>query len=474
MKNRLRGFMPLVSAALALTASPRVGAAPVVEMALLDQKPKLVHMEHPVCPESFRAEGKHGSVRLEVVIDTGGNVIQIAVIDSSDPRLAKPAIEAAAKWTFTPGIKAGEPVNVRMPIFVGFETDEARAEANSKAHFIAPKAIHQEDPEYPFAFIMSRISGVVIVEFTVDREGNVVRPAIIKSSHPDFEAPAIEAILKWKFRPGTRDGVPVETRLQIPVSFQLRANGYRPAGSEAWAIDRRASTKLPKEFQYDEPPKPLVIGAPVYPYELLAQKIKGRATVTFAIAPSGRTASIAVVSASRPEFGAAAAAMVAAWTFEPAIKDGRPSWAILRREQVFDRDDPSFPVSESALRLLRDLKKTPCPVLTDARLLDAPIKGTYQPSPIVPQSVAEAKAPANATIEFIVDHAGHAQLPRIVTATNPDFAWAAATAVGRWQFTAPTVKGRPADVLVSIPMNYEPAAAGQTEAVSAKAAAPTT
>ena len=134
--------MPLVSAALALTASPRVGAAPVVEMALLDQKPKLVHMEHPVCPESFRAEGKRGSVRLEVVIDTGGNVIQIAVIDSSDPRLAKPAIEAAAKWTFTPGIKAGEPVNVRMPIFVGFETDEARAEANSKAHFVEPKAIH--------------------------------------------------------------------------------------------------------------------------------------------------------------------------------------------------------------------------------------------------------------------------------------------------------------------------------------------
>ncbi len=66
------------------------------------------------------------------------------------------------------------------------------------------------------------------------------------------------------------------------------------------------------------------------------------------------------------------------------------------------------------------------------------------------------------------------RLARAIRRTNPDFAWAAATAVGRWQFTAPTVKGRPVDVLVSIPMNYEPAAARQTEAVSAKTAAPTT
>jgi outer membrane biosynthesis protein TonB len=59
-------------------------------------------------------------------------------------------------------------------------------------------------------------------------------------------------------------------------------------------------------------------------------------------------------------------------------------------------------------------------------------------------------------VEFVVDHAGHAQLPRIVSSTDPDFGWAAATAVGRWQFTIPTKEGKPVDVLVRVPLVYNP------------------
>ena len=62
-----------------------------------------------------------------------------------------------------------------------------------------------------------------------------------------------------------------------------------------------------------------------------------------------------------------------------------------------------------------------------------------------------------ALIEFIVDREGHAQLPRIVSSSDADFGWAAATAVARWQYSAPTRKGKNADVFVRVPIEFVPA-----------------
>lgn len=148
--------------------------------------------------------------------------------------------------------------------------------------------------------------------------------------------------------------------------------------------------------------------------------------------------------------------MIEAWSFEPAKKDGKASWALLRKDQEFSLNAADFPVNDSAERLLKDLKHSPSPILKDWRELDTPIKGRFQPSPVVPNAVILANTGAQAVVEFIVDHAGHAQLPRIVSATDPDFGWAAATAVGRWQFTAPTKNGKPVDVFVRVPLVYTP------------------
>jgi TonB family protein len=148
--------------------------------------------------------------------------------------------------------------------------------------------------------------------------------------------------------------------------------------------------------------------------------------------------------------------MIASWRFEPATKDGHPCWAVISTDQEFEKYGHDFPPNDSAVRLLRALKKTPCPILTDAHELDEELKGRFQPSPTVPDSVRRANIQARAVVEFIVDHAGHAQLPRIISATDTDFGWAAATAVGRWQYTQPMKNGKPVDVLVQVPLVFSP------------------
>jgi TonB family protein len=320
-----------------------------------------------------------------------------------------------------------------------------------------PEVIDQAAPDYPFSLRLEGKRGEVTVQFWVETNGSVTHPEVVKSTHPDFEAPAVEAVLKWRFKPGVKDGLPVAVHMQVPIIFEIH---YLPDGSSGvpvWRIPTSAPKSLPAQFQYDDPPKPLVINAPVYPFELLEKKVRGSASVTFAVDETGHTHVLKVVSASLPEFGSATAAMVAAWTFEPAQKGGKPSWALLRKDQVFSTYGDEFPMNESAERLLKALRKSPDSIARDGSGLDGPIKARFQPGPIVPAGLEASQTRAEAVIEFIVDHAGHAQLPRVVSTTDPDFGWAAATAVGRWQFTVPTRKGRPIDVFVRVPLVFRPA-----------------
>jgi TonB family protein len=230
------------------------------------------------------------------------------------------------------------------------------------------------------------------------------------------------------------------------------SNGY-----PMWRIPSSAPKSFPTQFQYDDPPKPLVTSAPVYPLDLLQKKVRGSASVTFVVDPSGKPHLLKILSATQPEFGAATAAMIEAWSFEPAVKDGKPSWALLRMDQSFTKFGEAFPLNDSAERLLKDLGRTPCPIVKDARQVDSVPKGRFQPSPVIPEQVEASGKHAEAVVEFVIDHAGHAQLPRVVSATDPDFGWAAATAVARWQFTPPTKAGKPADVIARIPLAYNPA-----------------
>jgi TonB family protein len=329
-----------------------------------------------------------------------------------------------------------------------------------------PVVVSQEAPVYPFSLRLSGNRGEVIVDFIIDPQGNVVRADVSKSSHPDFEAPAVEAVLKWKFKPGLKAGRPVFVHMQVPIIFMLnmgpmdmRMPDDTRNGVEPWSVPARPPKDAPPEFQYDEPPKPLLTSAPVYPFDLLVQKTKGKASVTFAVDPRGQTRLVRLKSASLPEFGAATVAMIAAWKFEPARKNGKPCWAVLGKEQVFEVYADDFPVNDSAERLLMALKKSPSPILNDFRSLDGPLRGRFTPSPVVPESLGVANMRAEAVIEFIVDHAGHAQLPRIISATDPDFGWAAATAVGRWQYTSPTKNGKAVDVRVRVPLVFSPTVA---------------
>ncbi len=84
-----------------------------------------------------------------------------------------------------------------------------------------PEAVVQVAPVFPFALKRDLVEGRVVVEFVVDTEGRVVGATAVEGSHPGFEEAAVTGVTRWKFRPGQRNGRPVNTRVRVPIVFRL-------------------------------------------------------------------------------------------------------------------------------------------------------------------------------------------------------------------------------------------------------------
>jgi periplasmic protein TonB len=84
-----------------------------------------------------------------------------------------------------------------------------------------PVAKFQARPQFPFEMRRAGISGSVLVDFIVDTNGEVRNAFAAHSSQHEFEAAAVQAVSKWKFRPGRKNGHAVFTHMQVPIVFTL-------------------------------------------------------------------------------------------------------------------------------------------------------------------------------------------------------------------------------------------------------------
>ncbi len=79
--------------------------------------------------------------------------------------------------------------------------------------------IHREPPVYPQEAKAKGISGSVIVEAVVDRQGNVSSARFIEGDQI-FKDAALAAVKAWKFQPPTSQGQPAERTTQIKMRFE--------------------------------------------------------------------------------------------------------------------------------------------------------------------------------------------------------------------------------------------------------------
>ena len=84
-----------------------------------------------------------------------------------------------------------------------------------------PEVVSQVQAVYPPDLRKAKIEGSVTLVFVLDESGRVTDPRVEQSTRPEFEKPALEAVRKWRFRPGMRDGQAVRTYVRIPMRFRI-------------------------------------------------------------------------------------------------------------------------------------------------------------------------------------------------------------------------------------------------------------
>jgi len=86
----------------------------------------------------------------------------------------------------------------------------------------APVKISSVDPQYTEIARKARIEGMVIIEAIIDREGNVTDVRVLKPLPMGLDQAAMEAVKKWKYKPGTLNGQPVPVIYNLTVNFRLQ------------------------------------------------------------------------------------------------------------------------------------------------------------------------------------------------------------------------------------------------------------
>jgi protein TonB len=142
--------------------------------------------------------------------------VELAALPAASAAVAVPV---AAAQPPTPPPPAGAPQTTAPAVATGtgLATTYDLAEVETR-----PAGLYQPPPAYPHAARQRGIEGFVEVRFTVGADGRVADAEVVTAEPRGvFDDAARNALLSWRFRPGTREGVPVRVRMQIRIRFDL-------------------------------------------------------------------------------------------------------------------------------------------------------------------------------------------------------------------------------------------------------------
>ena len=85
----------------------------------------------------------------------------------------------------------------------------------------APVATVKPGPEYDASARERGVQGEVLIAMVVDQDGLPQNLHVIKSLDSGLDQKALEAVAKWRFKPGMKDGQPVPVQATLAVTFRL-------------------------------------------------------------------------------------------------------------------------------------------------------------------------------------------------------------------------------------------------------------
>ncbi len=95
------------------------------------------------------------------------------------------------------------------------------ARIESAAVYRSPAVLHKVEPEYSEEARKAKWQGTVVLQLVVDEKGHPQDLKVMRALGLGLDQKAIEAVEKWTFKPGMKDGKAVPVIATIEVNFRL-------------------------------------------------------------------------------------------------------------------------------------------------------------------------------------------------------------------------------------------------------------
>lgn len=436
MKNSIRLFLAAALTGLCSLAPAGAQTAPAKPKdsdipGCATMPPKIAVESLPTAPE------KRGSVKLGVWIKADGSVDDAEFLDGAK-NWKDACVEAARKIKFEPVVWEGRPILARTELTYKFDgrnifteimpLPNMPGEIHTEEEWGVTKPVIETDPTLILPLIV-RSRRMYTIEagltYLINENGATEKIELLGASSEGAVRAALDMISERKYQPAKVRETPVKFVSKQILSFQSLE---KPFEALAGAVD---------------------IVDPAFPYERMLAGEDGHAVVKFTLSGEGRVVSTELVEASHPDFGGALVAAVESWIFKPeaAVESGTT------REYRHDFVRSFTPYA--AQRLIEDVRAGKV-VSNSPAGLDARPKVLARPGLAYPTALFNEQVAGTAEVEFVVDRVGLAQLPRVVKASRPEFGWAAVTLANGMRFQPLTRGGKPAELRVRVPINFNP------------------
>ena len=299
-----------------------------------DAEPKLAPPgEYPAILSERKIQGE---VAFACVVSAEGRAVEPRITGATHAEFVLPALVALTHWEFTPALQGDLPVKSALVGKVTFN-----AIGNSREEILAvngitapdgsvppvvPEPYMVADPVWPFELLLKGVGGSAVVEFEVRGDGTTTGVKVREATPPEFGRALAAALESWTFNPAVDGGQVVTVPLVKRAEFKPV-----PAGKESAAdpVERLVAALRANQIggakKLDERLTPIYRAQPTYPVAFPpSDRPAGRAEIEFVIDREGRARLPRIVSATREEFGWAAATAVAQWVFKAPRRGGEP------------------------------------------------------------------------------------------------------------------------------------------------------
>jgi len=172
--------------------------------------------------DAARKNAMEGTVRLRVTFLASGKIGSISPVTALPFGLTEQAIAAARQIKFTPASRNGVSISVVKLVEYHFSLYYGENDEDLKQN---AELLETPAPEHPQEKDLSKISGKVKLEVSLNSDGRVQIIKVFSDLPKEFEQKAIEAASKIKFKPAVhKNGNPVTQAKEIEYEFKAQKN----------------------------------------------------------------------------------------------------------------------------------------------------------------------------------------------------------------------------------------------------------